>query len=230
MPAAFVQAKQNFNSGTDVAITFDSNVAAGNLIAVTLWTTDNLTLNSVADNLGNTYTAVLTKVGGTSGAPYAWGLYAKNINGGGCTITATFSGSGFFEIFGHEVSGCDTAGPLDKSASNEQSSPGAGANTINTTSVTPTTDGQYIFAFATGSGNNTVSAGTSPIAFTSRLSSFATSCTEDYVQPSAGAINPTFGLGTDMATIALVMTFKAAGGGGGGGGDQFVKVEIRQAP
>lgn len=226
MPAAFVQSKQNFNSGTTVSITFDSNVTAGNLIPVALYTDGDLTLDSVADNLGNTYTAVLTKVGGTSGAPFAWSLYAKNINGGACTITATFSGSGFHEIFAHEVSGADTSAPLDKSASNEQNSPGTGPNAVTSTAVTTTADGEYIFGFATGTQNNTVSTGTG---FTGRLTAFATSCTEDKIQTSAGSIAATFTLGTDMPTISIIMTFKAAGGGGGGE-QPFVKVEIRPAP
>ncbi len=94
---AFVQSASisEFSSGTTDAVTFTRNAKAGNLIAVYVaWTNTTDSLSSVTDSLGNTYTLVQNPTTlGTQGR--AAGAYSKNILGGPCTVTATFSPGAF---------------------------------------------------------------------------------------------------------------------------------------
>lgn len=105
------------NAGTASSTTqaFAGNVTAGNLIFVIVAWNGTATVSSVADGgLGNTYTQTDAKQAwGT--ADNVQGFYAKNINGGACTITVTLSltSVSYLEVYQMEVSGSDTTAPLD---------------------------------------------------------------------------------------------------------------------
>src|SRR3990167_8693513 len=97
---AHVQSKSFDASGnaTTIAVTFDSNVTAGNLIAVGVghWSGNTVT---VADSLGNTYTQI-RQVTDDANARRLTMFYAMNIAGGANTVTATFSASGPGRVIG----------------------------------------------------------------------------------------------------------------------------------
>lgn len=216
---AFVQSAQtttgNVALGT-VAVAFVSNVTAGNLIAVGItWYNDPITLSSVTDTLGNTYTVVQT-VNIALAQRYAT-AYAKNILGGANTVTATFSlATAIFRgIIVHEVSGADTTAPLDKNAGQVQTAPGTGANAVTSGAVVSTTDGQYLFGFtAEGAGvSTTITQGTGYTLRQRTQSSTTTEeqASEDQIQATAASIAATFTIGTDTEMGTLILTFKAAG-------------------
>lgn len=219
MPAAFVQSKltRQTASATTTAATFTSNVTAGNLIAVMAsWDGGIGVLSGITDSLGNTYTAVNNVSDGGNPNHYAtW--YAKNITGGACTVTVTYTSSRpitLLEVV--EISGVDTTAPLDKSAIQLQATPGTGANAVTSGSVTTTTDGQFIFgcSIATGSFTQTYSVGTG---FTSidnvgtSVSDRALIC-EYQIQTSAGAIAATATQTNNQNVVTAIMTFKAVAG------------------
>ena len=218
---AYVQSASISSDGTTsttVAVTFGSNVTAGNLIALfVVFNSGANIIDTVADSLGNTYVLADTAVGfaGDSHATY----YAKNITGGACTVTVTLTASvGYRSLVVHEASGLDTTAPLDQHVINTQTTPGTGANAVTSGSVTTTTDGQYIFG---ATHVNNVGAGvtvTPGTGLTGRESidggaDSAPLESEDLIQTSAGAIAATFTQSVDNNVTTAIMTFKAAGGG-----------------
>lgn len=204
--------RSNFASGATSSIQFTTNVTAGNLVAVYIaWTNATDTLAGVTDSLGNTYTLVQNS---TTLGDYgrAAGAYAKNIIGGSCTITVTFSSGAFAArtIIAREISGADTTSPLDGSAAHAQMDPGTGIDAVTSGSITTTASGSYIFAATSDLGQRaTVNPGTG---FTAREAVTAPvgGRGADYIQATAGPIAATF-TNTD-ATFAdfltLVMAFK----------------------
>ena len=217
---AYVQSASISTDGTaatTVAVTFPGNVTAGNLIAlfVAFNNVANI-IDSVTDSLGNTYTLVDTALNFASDSHASY--YAKNITGGACTVTVTFTASvGYRSLTVHEVSGLDTTAPLDQHAINTQVAPDIGTDAVTSGSVTTTTNGQYIFGAChvnnTGAGL-TVDPGTG---FTGRESidggaDSAPLESEDQIQPTAGSIAATFTLGANNNTTTCIMTFKAASG------------------
>src|SRR6266852_3951880 len=80
-----------------VAVAFSSPVTAGNLIVFT-WGSANaggdFDTGTVTDTQLNTYTEIRHDIGGGGFGSFQLFsiLYAKNINGGGNTVTASFGG------------------------------------------------------------------------------------------------------------------------------------------
>lgn len=203
---AFVQGKQYLSStiGNTGTMTFASNVTAGNHIVI-LFDWDYAGCQpSFTDGLGNTYTLKSTLT--VSGARRYYVFTAPITTGGACTITCSAGcsqgGGGIFEISGLQTDPFDQANFKVNSTS-----------TLNTNSITPSTDGQFILAlfsrlgvvtsYAAGSGFTLGSAG-------------LTSAADEYqVQGTAGAINPDMtpsSSQTDYAAFpvtGLVASFKA---------------------
>ena len=182
-----------FSSDTTDAVTFTRSVKAGNLIAVYVaWTNTTDTLSSVTDSLGNTYTLVQNPT--SWGYGRAAGAYAKNILGGACAVTATFSPGAFSArtIIVREISGADAFSPLDGSAAQGQTNPGIGIDTVTSGAITTTANGDYIFAATTDQGQaSTLNPGTGftgGASFTSPVGGRS----EDQIQSAAGSIAATF--------------------------------------
>ncbi len=219
---AFVQSKSGVASpfsatGTTITATFTSNVVAGHLIAVYV-TYDNgggITLNSVTDSLGNTYTIVQTLTD-TVNVQKSSVAYAKNIAGGANTVTATFSAAICCRlIIVHEISGADTAAPLDGNFGQLQAAPGTGVNAVTTGNMTTTANGDYIFGATSDSAqatNQTISAGTGEtIRENNSQAAIGGNATasEDKIQATAGAVASTFTFNVaGGASLTLQMAFK----------------------
>ncbi len=221
MAAAHVQSKSlNAGSGSSgtIAVTFTSNVTAGNLICgMASWGSGTGSVSSVTDSLGNTYTVVDTVHNATDGVSAAT-FYAKNITGGACTVTVTFDTTyDFRTVAVHEASGLDTTAPLDVHTGQAQTTPGTGANAVTSGAVTTTAAGDYIFGATTntgGSDDTPVTAGTGyTIRENTAFSNFVQTATESQVQGSAGSIAATFTHAVAVSRISFILTFKAAGGG-----------------
>lgn len=210
MALAHVQSNIAFQwSGTSLPVAFASNVTAGNLIAVVVFWANVTSTVTVADGLGNTYTAVDNPVD-LSTACRASTFYAKNIGGGACTVTVTFSGSVFGAVAVHEISGADTAAPLDQHSIGFLGYIGTDTDAV-TASVTTTADGEYILGAMVPTGAGACASGTG---FTDRVSTTGGLHTEEKIQTSAGAIAVTFtNTGAQNSGIAI-MTFKAPAAGG----------------
>lgn len=202
----FVQAKRaRAFSGTTNPVAFDSAVTAGHLIAVGVtWDSTTVTLTSITDSLGNTYTLVGNPTSSITGR--AAMSYVPNVLGGANTVTATFSGSISSVICVQEISGANASSPLDQSALNAQTNPGTGTDAVTSGTVTTTTAGQYIFGFSGDSNSGaTFTQGTG---FTAADVGNA-GAAEYQVQGAAGSLAATFTISAGFAvTITGIMTFK----------------------
>lgn len=151
MAASYVQHKLTRGGGAStVAVTFDSNVTAGNAIAVFIrWIPTTIALDSVTDGLSNTYTRLHNPtVGGLGEAALA---YTTGITGGACTVTATFSGTANeADIAVHESTG--TALTIDASDLTFGSDLGSGADAWDPATAATVTDGAIVNAFAIDEG------------------------------------------------------------------------------
>lgn len=201
--------KTNGAPSASIAATFTTNVAAGNLIAVWIIWGDTGKTVSITDSLGNTYESAHSNA-----AVRFEGFYAKNITGGANTVTATFSASitAFHTLIVHEISGADTTAPLGQAASQTQINV-SGVDSVSSTAVTTTTNGEYIFGATLRSDtlDGSFSAGTG---YTGRETSsggtFLVTRSEDQIQTSAGSIAATFTPSVAMEVATMIMTFKAA--------------------
>ena len=194
------------SSGTTLAIAYGSNVTAGNLLVCHIYA--NHGISGVADSRSQTFTSAVNV---TDGATYSLAtFYYANTTGGADTVTVTFAGAiTYASLQCSEYSGVATSSPLDKFASNSQTTPGTGANAVTSGSVTTTTDGQLIVGWSTALtvGAGTTSAGTG---FTGRTNVFGDTLCEDQVQTSAGAIAATFTSTSATSNfITLITTYKA---------------------
>lgn len=227
MAAAFVQSKSSAILGTTTAstipVTLGATVTSGNLVCGGVAWDDGggtVSLSSVTDDKGNSYTVQRTTTDATNGQRGAT-FFKDNITNGPVTITANLSSStGSRAISIHEVSGLQ-ATPLDVETGQVNASPGTGTDGATSGAVTTTADGDYIFGFfedtAAYRANTELTAGTG---FTKREETGVagtTLCimTEDLIQSSAGSIAATATHANNDATISMILTFKATGGSAG---------------
>jgi len=201
---AFVQGKASADHiGSTNTLTFTSGVTTGNAIIIFVgWWSTSVTLNSVSDSRGNTYTLIdnPTNFNGARGAM----AYALNATGGTNTITVTFSGSVDSIFEAHEVSGIATNNALDQHA--------IGTVSFDTAYVGPsiitTVDGDYIFAGmfdSTGSGIG-LSSVSNPFAL--RLNSGGIS-SADAVQTNQGAAQAIGITSANSNMITSIAAFRA---------------------
>jgi hypothetical protein len=210
MPPTFVQNTNNLVTGSSTTVTVAITLTAGNLVIVCCSpSTTPSHISSLTDTLGNTYAAELSIASGGSGSGYVRYSYAYNVIGGATTITCVFDGAQTNNrIWVTEVSGIETAfNPFDKAVGQFETAPGTAVDGLNTTTVTTTTDGQYIWAHCRAV--NTAANPTAGTGFTQRSQS-TTWCTEDLIQTTAGVIQATFTMGSNQNAVADMLTFKAA--------------------
>lgn len=132
---------------TTLVRTFSSAPSAGNCIIVDIaaWTgTGAPTINSVADNHGNTYTLAIDELGPAAGI-YAAMYYGPVVNTGGTfTVTVTFSGATDSTGMIREYTGVECSSP----ATNADSATGSG--TLATGTVNPAGDALYVMGASFG--------------------------------------------------------------------------------
>ncbi len=165
---------------------------------------------TISDTAGNTYTQAVAQVQSTDGHQIRL-FYAKNIAGGGNTVTATFSGSNNHSWLSvYEVSGLSTTSPLDKTAS-AQGSNSASVSTGATSTLQSSSEFVFVGAgFNTPSFNGTVTAGSGyTLALQDTTNSRAAN--ESSTSSSTGAVTGTFSLTKTANWSALIATFVPAG-------------------
>jgi glucose/arabinose dehydrogenase/chitodextrinase len=181
---AYVQGRaKQVTSGTVNNLAFTSANTAHNLIVVYVSWSNPGTV-TVSDSRGNVYAS--------AGPAQAWGslsawrsqiFYAKDVAGGGTTVSATFGTAlnGFGKLYIHEYSGMDRTAPLDVTASRTGT-----ALAMNSGPATTTNAADLIFGAGSSSSNvNGVGSG-----FTSRINSNG-SRTEDKVVAATGSYSAT---------------------------------------
>lgn len=216
MAAAFFQQASTRNFPGAAQDTVAITATAGHAFALYVgWTTAAVTLNSIDDSKGNTWTLKNNPTTDAGNGRMAL-AYAYNVAGGATTITVHYSGDpGLNVIMLHEVSGIDTASdPFDASGASCPGGTGAGAISVSTSSNT-TQNGDYLFAGVfdnqTNDGGITVGTG-----YTKRvdLNASSSGISEDQVQATAGATSAGFTMSAFSHPMLGVLALKAAAAGG----------------
>jgi PKD repeat protein len=158
-PLAYVQGTSKvYGSGTTASglkITLPGASTSGNTIVVSfVQEPTSLTVSSVTDSKGNTYTQA---IGGTT--VDSWGklytYYNSNIVGGSGTITVTVTrsgSSGYDVIYANEYAGVAASSPVDQTASAANN-----IAAIDSGAKTTTQANELIYGFATSDGTATPS-------------------------------------------------------------------------
>lgn len=217
MAFAFVQAKSSgvlSPVGGTVAVTFDANVGAGNLLVIGVsWDCTGAptdTLSSIADTQTDTITLIGTTLHTVNDQATAY-YYAKNTAGGACTITATFTANRAFRcISAAEYSGGDITTPLDVSSTTNDGAVVTGTDGLTTSSVTPANANSLIVGMVMCDGLAGVTPGTN---FTERVDPAAAGGVEieDLTQGTAASIAATWTAGSASGRFnACVAGFKVA--------------------
>lgn len=206
---AFVQSEFNENGAgsTTIAQAFASNVTAGNLIVIA-FSRDTGSTASVADTLGNTYARAFE----VDEIQHIEVWYARNIAGGACTTTVTFSASQANRRLAiHEYSSMDTSASVLDAATGRREA--AGTTTPSSGNITPSVDGCLIFGAMTPTQNAvTTTPGTG---YTEREESPTDGFqSEDRTQATAAAIAATWTISLSDRPDCIVAAFRPASGGG----------------
>jgi hypothetical protein len=194
---------------TTVAATAASHTAA-NLLVVHVGWSNNVTLDSIADTAGNTYTRVASSKANNGTTDHVETFHAKSITGNASNaVTAAFSASATFRrIIVHQYSGADTSAPADVAGSGNV----AAATSITSSSFTTNVADEVISAAmgSTGAATSIPAAGTS---YTLRVSNLGNdSHSEDRIVNATNSYTASFtwATGTQDAWITAA-TFKQAG-------------------
>lgn len=206
---AHVQSTANGNdcgTVTTCNLAYGSNVTAGSLLVAALSVGATARTITLSDSLTQTFVLASSGTNVTDGhATYIY--YFANTAGGADTVTFSISGAASpLRIGVSEFSGAATASPVEKvnNASGNSTTPASG-------NVTPTTDGQLIFAVARNAAATTFTAGTDftlrsqvPAAANTRMAS------ESFIQTTAAAHNGNFTMALSQQWSAVVASFLAA--------------------
>lgn len=194
------------SSATSINVSVPS-VAAGSLLVVGWrYSTGGRTV-TVSDDKGGTWANAVEAID-TGDSNSTTGIsYAMNAAGGTTVVTFGISGGALnLRMIASEFSGVATASALDKTAM------AIGSNTAPASgSVTPTTDGQLLYACTHISSNDTFTAGTD---FTINTTVIVTAgsqrlATERFIQTTAAAHNGNFTTGAVVSWGCVLATFKA---------------------
>lgn len=204
MAVARTQALANFATTSAATIAKAITIAPGSVLVVpVLWLSATQTC-TVADTLGNTYTAVVASL--ATNATSTWRgqcFVCSPATTGATTVTATCSGNNNErDLWIHEYSGADTSSPLDVGAAGNAN----GANpSINIVTVA---GGAIIGATAVPVGTATVGA-----TYTSGVSQNG-NLSEDKVGTFAGSVAVPFVDASSSQWVITAVSIKAAAAGG----------------
>lgn len=212
MAITVVQHRSTFtNTGvgtTGLTLAFSSNNVAGNLLIASFSVDTGNTVAAPTDTIVNTWSLAAT-VTGTGGSANAVAYYVKNSKVGANTVKFTWTGSGtaaFIHIW--EISGCDTANPLDQTGTVVSSS------TASVSTTNPTTNAnELVFAFFADSPNSrslVAGSGYSPSEFTNNVTGGDCAISEVKIVSSTGTQTATItGNSTDVLS-QIIATFAQA--------------------
>jgi hypothetical protein len=213
---AFVQGAHNSVSASSASLTatFGSGVTSGNTVwGIVAWNATSGAPTSVT--VGGVSATILDTVSDVADAASASTFILGNISGSPTSVVANFSpNQAFISLVAIEESGCLAAtNPTDVHTGRLQSSPGTGANIINSGNVTTTVANDIIVgAYCDAVGSTVGTAGTSPLAFTLRTTETALGepvATEDgIVLVTPGTAASTFGQNANDSALSFVIAIK----------------------
>jgi hypothetical protein len=211
--------KGDLNGAASASCTM--TVAAGSAI---IWSMNYTTAASFTTNFadgGNTGYVVVGADVASNLLRQSYGYNCSLTTTGSRTFTATMnSGTAFGGLYVTSVTGLATSSCLDGSAVHVLSTtPATGADTITTGGgagqLTPSQNGDYIYGATVEDsfiGTPTLTAGTTPNAFTARQTQTANdlrALTEEFVQATAANLSITFGHNSATSSYAIIgMAFK----------------------
>jgi chitodextrinase len=212
----FVQSKNNSPNNASLgtlSATFPAAQTAGNLNVVAIGWGGGVTVSSVTDTKGNTYTLAVGPTATSFGNASIY--FAKNIaaaGAGGNSVTVTFSAAaGFPDIRIAEYSGINTTAPLDVTAV----ATGTGTTGDSGFATTSNANDLLVGSSYVTTGNTGPGTGYSQ----REISGWDGDILEDRIVSAAGAYNATAPLSPSGNWIMQMAAFKGASSGGGGGGD-----------
>lgn len=192
---AFVRSKiaqLGSSETTTVPITLDAAVGSGNCLIVVVHSVgangapDTCT---ITDNQSNTYT-IIDSHQNTAADYNTYTAYCSNITNAPTTVTATLSvARAYRAIYVMEVSHIKASSPLDGHAIASVNS-NTTANGLSSGSITPTTDGDFIFGYCVDAGGHGIDAITS--GFTADIAESGSFYSEYKLQTTAASIAATF--------------------------------------
>lgn len=218
MAAAFVQKQTGRGAAVDsFALTFPSNVTAGNLLVGCYSPYNGSGISNATPTGGGTWSTTTAP-----GADAAWDAYichAANATGGATTVTADY-GSGFYVVGSiSEYSGMETTSVVDvqTQATGSSTTPSTG-NTGSTTQA----DTLAVACFASGTGTSDVSIDTPAATGYTNLhveqdsNSYMGHSSDYKVVSGTGAQSAAWGTITSgQSWGAKIVVFKATGGAAG---------------
>jgi hypothetical protein len=203
-------------SSTTVVVTLPAPVAPGDMvIASVAWaSTVADTITGISDDKNDHL--VLVDVNPLTTGNFFWQssyLLSSAITSGAQTFTGTFAGARqFASIVVDEFSGVAGSAALDGHAFLAASAPSTNPDSVSSSAITPTTNGDLIYGSTLNViGGGTQSAGTG---FTQGQITANFNVTEFLTQPTAASIAATMTPTALDFFITYVMAFKAGGGGG----------------
>ena len=197
LPTSYVaQATANHASASasTFSVSFPHNTVAGDVIMVGFDFVSSVSLQSIADSQGNSFTEVgsqLTSPGGGASRVY----YAKNIKGGADTVTVNLSAnSAYIEVYLTEYSSMNQTSPIDA-----QAGAAGSAGAVSSGNATTNFVGDVIYGYCAADYACTVGSG-----FTAR-STMNGNLIEDKTagNPGAYAATGSANAGWTMQMVAL---------------------------
>ncbi|MBS0421997.1 MAG: fibronectin type III domain-containing protein [Proteobacteria bacterium] len=208
-PITYVQSNSVSPNSTvsTISVPFTAAQVAGHFIVVATSWGSAVSISSVSDTKGNTYSLAVgpTTFSGAASAIY----YAKNIAAaaaGANTVTVTYSAAtGTPDLRVAEYAGVDTTSPLDVTAVS------TGTSATSSSGSATTTNPNELLVGANAVLSGTQGAGTG---FTKRqISTLDGNILEDQIVSATGAYTATAPLTSSAAWIMQMAAFKASGGG-----------------
>lgn len=188
-------------SAAAISVTL-SGVAAGNFVPIILATNGVQTLNSIVDSSGDVVNAASAYTTQTSRA--GLGIYfVQNAQVGTHTITATFAGTIFANLFASEYNGIATSGSLDSAS---PVSFGSGTALASSSIVTTQNADLIILALATQTNSASFSSYTNGFAQEDSSTTAPSAAWADLSQVIAGTIG---GAATASASAGWAVTIAA---------------------
>jgi hypothetical protein len=203
---------------TSVASASHNAGASATIIFAGVTVSGGVTLSSVTDNQGSTYT-ILTPVV-TPGGNHVYLAYAiNNINTNARTITANLSGTGNAVLMPFSFNGIATSSPFDKYQSAASGSPSGSLDTGNTTTTTFPNEVLIGVGMTDTGSANTWTAGSGFTLGPQIANAPIDSYTEYKIVSATGAYNaPATNSDTTHNWACLIATFADTPISGGGGG------------
>jgi hypothetical protein len=217
---AFVQGAHNSVSASSASLTATFGAGSGNTIwGIVAWSGVGITPTVT---VGGVATTVHPKVTDAGNAAEAATFILGNISGAPTSVVLNVSpNASFLSLIAIDESGCLAASnPTDVHTGQLQTTPGTGANIINSGNVTTTVANDIIVgAYCDTVGSSIGTGGTSPLAFTLRTTDAVAgqpTATEDgVVLVTPGTAAATFGQTVNDSALVFVIAIKPAAAAAG---------------